>query len=608
MSAPLRGNVVQAQHVERHWMHRLSAMPALLVVAALAMTGCGGATKHASVSEVLADNPDFLNTTGKRGGELTLLSLEDVRDLDPGAQYYTYDYEMLSLPTQRALYGWRPADVEPTPDLATSMPVTSGDGKTVTVKIKPNIRYSPPLQDRTVTSADVKYAIERTFLPAVRNGYSSIYYRAIKGSAAYAKGAANDVAGIETPNATTLVLHLARPVGVLSNGEALSLPGTVPVPEDYARKYDAHSPSDYGRHQVFTGPYMIANDGKGNLTGYVPDRSLELVRNPSWNPKTDYRPAYLDKITALAGNDIDIASRRILSGKDLASGDFSGPPVNILRSALSTRRHQLAILPSQGNRFIALNTTIKPFDNVDVRRAAAAVIDRDALRLTRGGATLGPIATHFLPPEMAGFQQAGGTAGTFDFMMHPKGDLALARSYLRKAGYKSGRYSGPPLLMVGDNEPPSSNTNEAVRAQLQKLGFTFDFRLVSHAVTLGMTCGAPEAKVAVCPDGGWLKDFFDPQSMLDPVFNGSQIVPQVGGSNWAQVDDPELNALLEQAASETDPLQRAKDYAEIDRTVTGRAYVIPWLWDNQINFASEDVKGVVNKFSVAWDLSYTSLK
>jgi peptide/nickel transport system substrate-binding protein len=582
-------------------MSRLSSGLALFVFVALAASGCGGDGKN-------GPPPDFGNTSGKPGGVLTVLSAEDVQTLDPGAQYFTYDYQVLSLPTQRALYGWRPRDTKPTPDLAAALPVTSDGGKTVTIKIKPDIRYSPPLQSRTVKSADVKYAIERTFLPSVGNFYAGVYYNAIRGSKAFASGKATEITGIETPDDTTLVLKLARPIGVISNGESLSLPGTVPVPEDYARRYDAKKRSTYGSHQVFTGPYMISGDGKGKLTGYKAGRSIELVRNPSWDRKSDYRPAYLDRIRVLAGNDIDIASRRILSGRSLASGDFAAPPVNVLRSALSTRRDQLAILPSQGNRFIALNTTIKPFTNVNVRRAAAAAIDRTTLRLTRGGETLGPIATHFLPPGMSGFAQGGGAKGTFAFMKNPKADLALARRYMKKAGYPSGRYSGPPLLMVGSNQPPSSNTSEAVRDQLSKLGFKFDFRLVDHAATLGTTCGAPEAKVAVCPDGAWIKDFFDPQSMLDPVFNGDQIHPESGGPNWAQVDDAELNARLEIATSDTDPALRARDYGEIDRTVTGRAYVIPWLWDNQINSVSEDVKGVVNKFSSAWDLSYSSLK
>ncbi|MGI8731195.1 MAG: ABC transporter substrate-binding protein [Solirubrobacteraceae bacterium] len=572
-----------------------------LICAVLLASGCGDDGDDANKP------PDVADTSGERGGDLTVLSAGDVFDLDPGSSYYVYEYQAIHHPTQRALYGWKPNDTTPSPDLAADMPETSQDGRTVTIKLKPSIRYSPPLQQQTVSSDDVKYALQRTFSDSVPNAYANIYFGAIEGVSAFASGDATEISGIRTPDDTTLVLKLSKPVGVISNGQALSLPASVPVPEDYARKYDARPTSTYGRHQVFTGPYMIKNDGKGTITGYRPGRRLELVRNPSWDGETDFRPAYLDTITFRAGNDIGAASSRILAGKKLASGDFASPPVDILRSALSTRRDQVAITPGHSTRFVALNTAVKPFDRVNVRRAVAAAIDRTALRATRGIAALGELATHFLPPGIPGYELAGGADGRFDFMSSPTADLKLARRYLRKAGYAGGRYSGPPLLMVGESERPASATAAAVRDQLEKLGFEFTFRRLPASKVDADLCGAAKAKVAVCPNGSWSMDFFDGQSLLDPVFNGDTITPR-SSVNIAQVDDPELSAGLDIASEETDPEERAERYAEIDRTVSSRAYVVPWFWDNAINIASADVKGVVSRFTSAWDMSYTSLR
>jgi peptide/nickel transport system substrate-binding protein len=579
--------------------HTARGALALIASAALAAPGCGGDNGPA--------NKRAGDGAAQRGGVVTVLSLGDVTSLDPGAWYYAFDYQALAQPTQRALYGFEPAATTPSPDLAAAMPRTSADGRTVTIKIKPNIRYSPPLQDRTVTSADVKYAIERTFLPAVRNAYATTYYGAITGAAAFRAGSAQEVSGIQAPDDTTLVLHLQHGVGVISDAEALALPGTVPVPRDYAQRYDAGARSTYGAHQVFTGPYMIANDAKGTLTGYEPGRRLRLVRNPSWEPKTDRRPALLDGMTFVAGNGIDAASRQILGGNGLASGDFAAPPVDALRSAISTRRDQLVSVTSQSTRFIALNTTVKPFDNTNVRRAVAAAIDREALRETRGGSPLGTIATHFLAPGIPGFEGAGGIAGRFDFMRNPRGDLSLARRYMRQAGYPSGRYSGPPLLLVGEDQPPGSSTAAAVQHQLARLGLRFQARSVSRSQSFDALCGVPRARVAVCPNGAWGKDLFDAQGLLEPVFDGERI-RSIGNVNWAHVDDPELDAGFDIARSEIDPRKRAAAYAEIDRTVTSRAYVIPWLWDTQIAFASANVRGVVNRFSGSWDMAYMSLK
>ena len=416
-------------------MHRfnLTGLLGLLAAGALAVAGCGS-----SDSDKTDTGGDGGATAGKKGGKLTVLSLSDVQSLDPGAQYYQYDYMAIAHTTQRGLYGWEPDKTEPSPDLAAGMPETSADGKTITIKIKPNIKYSAPLADRTVTSADFKYALERSFKPQVANGYVSVYLNTLSGLKAYTDGKAKEISGIQTPDDTTLVLKLDSPSGVVSNGQVLALPASVPVPQDYAAKYDKGKASTYGLHQVFTGPYMIANDGKGELTGYVAGKKITLVRNPSWDASTDYRPAYADTIEMLGGNDISVASRRILSGSGYLSGDFAAPPTDILKSALANNKDQLSIEPSQGLRYISLNTKVKPFDNINVRRAVSAAIDRDTLRLTRGGTTLGPVATHFLPPDIPGFEEAGGLEGPgFDFASNPKADLDLAMEYMKKAGYST---------------------------------------------------------------------------------------------------------------------------------------------------------------------------
>ena len=61
---------------------------------------------------------------------------------------------------------------------------------------------------------------------------------------------------------------------------------------------------------------MVKNDPKtGKVTGRVPGKSIDIVRNPNWDKSTDYRPAYLDEIKIEEGNDdLATASRRALNG------------------------------------------------------------------------------------------------------------------------------------------------------------------------------------------------------------------------------------------------------------------------------------------------------
>src|SRR4051812_47203171 len=213
------------------------------------------------------------------GGSLTMLASSDTDYLDPGRTYYTFG-EMVTLATNRPLYSFKPDDaVHPVPDLAADQPQISADQKTVTVAIKPGIRYAPPV-NREVTSADVKYAVERFFSTNVGGQYPG-YFSIIKGAPSRPTRGVRSISGIATPDPRTIVFTLKQAAGV-SFAAALVMPITVPVPAEYARPFDARNPSTYNTHVAFTGPYMVKSSASGALSGYRSGRSITLVRNPNW--------------------------------------------------------------------------------------------------------------------------------------------------------------------------------------------------------------------------------------------------------------------------------------------------------------------------------------
>ena len=82
------------------------------------------------------------------------------------------------------------------------------------------------------------------------------------------------------------------------------MPISVPVPKEFAEKYDEKTPSTYGEgYAVYTGPYMVESDAEGKAIGYDPGKRIHLVRNPDYAPVDDFRPAFLDEIDIQAGND-----------------------------------------------------------------------------------------------------------------------------------------------------------------------------------------------------------------------------------------------------------------------------------------------------------------
>jgi len=585
---------------------RVCSAALLALMLSLTVVACGSSSSSDTSTKVGAV-PAEQSLTGKTGGNLTVLASSDVDYIDPGAAYYQFTF-MVTTATQRALYSFGPDDaIDAAPDLATKAADVSADGKTVTVNIRSDVKFSPPV-DRAATSADVKYAIERAFLPTVANGYAGAYFGDIIGVKEFQDGKANEISGIDTPDDTTIIFNLSRGTGGVVAG-ALALPISAPVPKEYAAKFDAKNPSTYGVNQVATGPYMIEADSKGALTGYEPGKKIDLVRNPNWDRATDFRKAYLDTINIEEGNDdTTVASRQILSGNGQVNGDF-GPPPPVLKQIVNTTPDQLALSPSGGLRYVSLNTTMAPFNNLNVRKAVLAVFDREAMRATRGGPLLGPIANHFIPPEMGGFDEAGGLAGTgVDFLKYPKGNLALAKEYMKKGGFPSGMYTGSQqLLMVGTSGGPAQKASEVAAAQLEKLGFKPKLRLVTQDSMYTKFCNVPKAKVVICPNVGWLKDFADPQTILDPTFNGKNIV-DVNNSNWPQLNVASINSAMDSAEVIVGADARNKAWAEIDRQITAQAPAVPWIWDDTANIRSTDVAGVINKFNSNWDLSFTSLK
>jgi ABC-type transport system substrate-binding protein len=214
-------------------------LPGLLAVASIGLAACGGSSSSntssssgssgasssssSKVAQTVAKYKPLLSppADSKKGGTLTVLANGDVDYIDPGAAYYQPTY-MIDQAVDSTLMGWPTTDTAaPVPLLAASAPTVTDNGKTITFKIKPNVRYSPPTGggagwSKPVVSADVKYAFERTLMPGVPNGYTTLYFGDVIGlsqaQAAVKKDPtkAPNVSGISTPDPQTIVFHLSQ--------------------------------------------------------------------------------------------------------------------------------------------------------------------------------------------------------------------------------------------------------------------------------------------------------------------------------------------------------------------------------------------------------------
>jgi peptide/nickel transport system substrate-binding protein len=585
----------------------------LLAASLLAVAACGddddgnaGGGNTVAASEGADDNAKALAVEGKRGGRLMQLASSDVDYLDPGQTYYQFGYQT-QYAISRFLYNYKPTSPDVVPDIADGEPEISDDQKTVTVKLKDGIKYSPPL-DREIAAADIKYAFERGFSKQVNNQYR-FYYDALEGYPEELTDGAKDVSGITTPDEKTIVFKLTKPVGAFF-ANALVMPITAPVPEEYAKKFDSKNPSTYNTNVVATGPYMVRNNAKGELTGYKAGKSISLVRNPNWDAKTDFRPAYLDEIfTRTNASDASVAAKQVLAGKSMILD--TNPPVNVLREVVTERKAQYMQVPAGGTRYLSLNTEIKPLDDVNVRKAIIAGVDRSALRKARGGAFIGDIPRHFIPLGVPGFEESGGAEGfgdEFDFMSSDTAQPEVAEKYMKAAGFASGKYEGDEeLLMIGANADPNKAVAEVARGELQRLGFKVRLRLVPQDSVYTDWCQVPDKKVAICASAGWFKDFSDAQTVIQPIFDGKAINRQGGNNNLALLDDPAANKAIAAAVLESE--NRPQAWADANKAVVAQAPLVPYVADKTTLIRSENVNGVADdNASSLWDLTFTSLR
>jgi peptide/nickel transport system substrate-binding protein len=544
---------------------------------------------------------------GKRGGTLNVLQETDFEHLDPGIAYYDLDYEVVYA-TQRPLYSDKPNSNQPSPDLASGPPIIGNHGKTVTVKIKRGIHFSPPV-NREVTSADVAYAIERGANPNVANPYIVAYFESIEGMPNANGG---PIKGIETPNKHEIVFKLTEPEGRIV-AEALQLPLSAPVPKEYAERFDNHRPSDYADYEVATGPYMLKSNAAGRVLGigYIPGRSATLVRNPNWRRATDFRPAYLNAIHIKIGGVNAAVGRRVLEGKNVVEDEPTAP--SIIELADEKYPSQLEVSPGAGSHYVAVNNRVGPFSNIDLRKALWAALDRTAMDEARGGELTTDLASHFIYPTIPGFEQAGGLTGPkgpqFDFDEHPEGDMAVAEKYIKLAGYPSGKYTGgQTVTIVGAKGDPAEQDSAIVNQTLKRLGFFTIFVLVETAAMYAEYCNVPKKEIDVCPSVGWIADFADPETVLSPTFDGNFITP-TGNVNWGQTNVPKINEAMTKAESIINTAARAVAWAKIDEELVEDAAAIPFDWDKQANIEGGEVNGVGDLWNIgAWDYSWTSLK
>ncbi|MER5520513.1 ABC transporter substrate-binding protein [Streptomyces sp. NPDC002763] len=563
---------------------RMAVASVSLVVAAGAVA-CGPKDNDAKGSSG--------DSTPHKGGTLTVLNSDPQSDFDPARLYTSGGGNVPSLvfrtlTTRNRANGAAGAKV--VPDLATDTGRPSENATVWTYTLKKGLKY----EDGTaITSADIKYGIERSFAPELSGG--APYLRDWLVGAADYQGPYKDKKGLSaigTPDSRTIVFHLNKPEGEFPYLATQTQFTPVPKAKDTGTKYE--------EHPVSSGPYKVVkneNDGE----------HLVLERNTYWSSAVDdQRKAYPDTVDVRSGLDSSVINQR-LSASQGADATAVTTDTNLGPAELAkvTGDKDLAARVGTGHfgytNYIAFNPTVKPFDNAKVRQAISYAIDRSSVINAAGGSALAEAATTFLPN-----QKSFGYTPYDLFPAGEAGNAAKAKELLKEAGYPNGLT----VTLTHSNSKDFETSPEiatALQDALKKAGITVklegleenDYKDKIHSVKT-----EPGFFLA-----HWGADWPSGGPFLAPIFDGRQIVKDGANFNTGLLNDASVNAEIDAINKLTDLDAAAKRWGALDKKIAGQALTVPLFHPVYKRLVGKDIKNVViSDWTGVLDISQVAVK
>ncbi|WP_031068292.1 ABC transporter substrate-binding protein [Streptomyces sp. NRRL WC-3742] len=550
---------------------RTVALTAAAAAAVLVVTGCGSSSKGGSSSASAGTNDssagenaatkNIVNVSDKKGGTVTYEMKGTPDSLDPGNTYYAYIYNFSRL-YGRPLTTFNPAAGEAgnklVPDLAESLGQPSPDGLTWTYKLRAGLKYD---DGTPITSKDVKYAVERSnFAPDVNsNGPTYFKELLVDNETPYAgpyKDKEGSLKSIETPDDTTVVFHLKHAFADFDY--LVSAPQTAPVPQA------KDTGSDYVKHVLSSGSYKFQT--------YEDGKQAVLVPNENWSASSDpIRKQLADKIVLKMNIDQATIDKDLMAGN--AQVDLVGGGVDPQTQAQILRDPKLKAKTDNayGGRltYVAINSKVAPFDKLECRQAIQYAIDKVSVQTAFGGPIRGQIANTVLPPDIPGHQDFN----AFETKDN-KGDEAKAKDALKACGKADGFST---VLSARTERTAEVQAATSIQAALKKFNINVEIQQYPQGKYLTDNAGAPQ----FTQDHNiglmmmqWGADWPTGYGFLQQIVDGRAIKAS-GNSNLQQLNDPDVNKLLDDAAVNPDRAAREKIYGQIDKKVMDSATIVP---------------------------------
>jgi ABC-type transport system substrate-binding protein len=386
-----------------------------------------------------------------------------------------------------------------------------------------------------LSAHDVVHTITRQLSPRrTETSLAYSYLLVIAGAAEFAHGESEQVSGLEVVDERTLRVRLVHPYPSFLEVLAMDNLGVVPH-----ALVDGRGDEAFGRAPVGTGPFRLA--------GWHDDK-IVLEANSSYFAG---RP-YLDsvEISLLREGDKDTGATRFAE----EAIDVLEAPSDVLPALAADETVELYRYQELSLSFLGLNAAAPPLDDLDVRRAIAHAIDRQALVNESPGVRREAVGV--LPPGLSGYSPE---------LKALAYDPQEARRLLIAAGHPDGQGLPSIELASASKSASAQRVTQQIRDDLAEVGIRVELVPVSWA-EMGDRLSNGTAGMFLL---GWVADLTDPDSFLRSLF-------ETGGSgNYFRYASRATEQLLESGMQQANPVERARIYRELERQVLDQAPLVP---------------------------------
>lgn len=395
------------------------------------------------------------------------------------------------------------------PALATKW-TQSPDKLSWTFTLRDGLKFS---NGTPITSADVKFSIET--------------YRDI------GPGVDSAITKVTTPDAKTIVFTTASPSALIPAAMAMYVNAI--IPKDYGGK----SVEAFSQEPIGSGPFAFDHWTKGT--------ELKLVKNKNyWDPD---KPK-LDSVTFTLVPDSNTRATQLAGGQIHINAD---PALSTIDSLKKQSGLEAGTFPSTEVDFLAFNTARKPLGDVNVRRAIAQAINKDAIvsSVLFGHGT--PASTFLSPAFWAHLESS-----------EPAFDLAAAKATLAKSAFPDGFTS---TLTTAAGNQNASSAAQLIQADLSKIGVKLKLKTLDPSALYEARENGNYDMVL----GRYTSDFIDPDDIAK--FAGTDI--QGGNMLYTGFRSDELTALANSASVDQDQNSRKASYAKMQQIILDQAPYVP---------------------------------